>query len=430
MSLSSVLIQGGRVIDPSQNLDAELDLAIEDGKIKAVGTVPSDFSADQILDARGCVVCPGLIDLHAHLPEPGFEHKGTIDSETRAAVKGGITTICALPETYPVMDTPAVVQLVLDRAESADRMQVLPMAALTLGLKGEALTEMHALKQVGCRALYQCSGTVRDSQILRRAMEYAATHDLLVVLKPEDWSLRDGGCVHDGVVSAKLGLPGIPTAAETVAVAQILALAAQYRVRVHLTQLSCGQSVDLMRHAREHNLSVSADVAVHQLLLTEQNVGDFDPNYHLDPPLRTESDRQRLLAGVSEGLIDAISSGHNPHELEAKQEAFPVTSAGLSGFETLLSLVLKLVEADALTLSQAIQSMTQRPAAVLGLKTGGLSEGQPADLCVFDPKQCWTVEIDSWTSRGKNTPFWGQAMPGVVRYTLSQGRLVYQCAGV
>lgn len=426
MNGSRLLIRGGRIIDPMHGIDEVADLAIESGEVTAIGPLPAGFQADQVLDASGCMVCPGLVDLHAHLREPGFEHKGNIDSETRAAVKGGITTVCALPDTQPIVDSPAVVQLILDRAEAAARAQVVPLGALTLGQQGETLSEMYALKQVGCQALYQSSGTIRDSQILSRAMEYAATHDLLVVLKPEDWSLRDGGCVHDGVVSARLGLPGIPSAAETVAVAQILALVAQYRVRVHLTQLSTGQAVDLLRHAREHGLPVTADVSVHQLLLNEHHVGDFDPAYHLDPPLRSETDRLRLQAGVAEGLIDAISSGHSPHELEAKQEAFPATAAGLSGFETLLSLSLMLVEQDVLSLSQLVERLSSGPANIHRLACGGLAVGQPADVCVFDPNQRWTVDESTWLSRGRNTPFMGQQLPGVVRYTIVQGQLVYQ----
>jgi dihydroorotase len=211
-----------------------------------------------------------------------------------------------------------------------------------------------------------------------------------------------------------------------VAVAQILALVAQYRVRVHLTQLSTGQAVDLLRHAREHELPVTADVSVHQLMLNEHHVGDFDPAYHLDPPLRSESDRLRLQAGVEDGLIDAISSGHSPHELEAKQEAFPATAAGLSGFETLLSLSLMLVEQDVLSLSQVVERMSAGPANIHRLAVGGLAAGQPADVCVFDPNQRWTVDESTWLSRGRNTPYMGQQMPGVVRYTIVQGRVVYQ----
>lgn len=423
-----VLIQNGRLIDPANGVDSLQDLAIDQGRVVALGADASGLSGNQQIDATGCVVCPGLVDLHAHLREPGFEHKGTLLSELRAAVKGGITTVCALPDTDPVADSPAVAQLVLDRARLANAARVLPFGALTVGLNGEALSEMYALKQVGCVGVYQASGGLRDAQILRRAMEYAATHDLLVVLKPEDLALRDGGCVHDGQVSARLGLPGIPAAAETVALGQILALVAQYKVRVHLTQLSTRQSIDFLRHAREHELPVSSDVCAHQLLLNEQHVGDFDSLYHVDPPLRSESDQLGLQAGVAEGAIDAISSGHSPHELEAKQEAFPASAAGLSSFETLLSLVLQLVERNTLSLSDAIARLTAVPAAILGRPVGRLAVGDQADVCIFDLNQQWTVSPDCWLSQGRNTPFMGQRLTGWVRYTLVNGRVVYEAS--
>lgn len=426
MTVSSLLIRGGRVIDPAQNLDQVMDLALDGERIVALGEPAADFEPQRIVDATGCVVCPGLIDLHAHLREPGFEHKGTIASETRAAARGGITTLCVTPDTAPVADTPAVVQLVMDRAEAAGYARLCPMGALTLGLKGEVLSEMHALKQLGCSAVYQSSGSLRDNQILRRAMEYAATFDLLVVLKPEDLSLRDGGCVHDGAVSARLGLPSIPAAAETVAVAQILALVAQYRVRVHLTQLSTAQSVEFLRHARDHDLPVTADVSAHQLHLNETHLGAFDPAYHVDPPLRTVEDQQALLAGVAEGLIQAISSGHSPHEVEAKQEAFPATAAGISSLESLLPLTLGLVRQGKLSLSDAIARLTTGPASVMGLDRGRIAVGQAADLCLFKPDQSWAVQPDQWFSHGKNTPFMGQSLTGKVCCTIFDGRIVYE----
>ncbi|MDD1649649.1 MAG: amidohydrolase family protein, partial [Methylococcaceae bacterium] len=351
-------IRGGRVIDPTQDIDAPLDLYIAEGRILALGTRPEGFAADLDIDAGGQIVCPGFIDLSARLGEPGFEHKATIASESLAAVAGGITTVCQPPDTSPVIDTPAVVQLIQDKAKAAGSLRVLPVGALTRGLKGLDLSEMSALGLAGCRAVSNAYAPVANPLVLRRALEYAASHDLLVIVRPEDEYLADEGCVHEGPVATRLGLRGIPYAAETVAVAQVLALIEHTGVHVHFAQLSSARAMRSLARAQEKGFPVTADVAAHQLHLTEEAIEGFDAHYHLRPPLRSPDDREALRDAVQGGIIAAICSDHQPHEPDAKLDAFPATEPGMAALQTLLPLVLKLVEEGALTLPRAIASLT------------------------------------------------------------------------
>jgi dihydroorotase len=421
----NILIKNGRVIDPANECDGIADVYIADGKIQQVGDAPKGFSADTIIDASNKLVMPGFVDLNASLREPGLEHKATIASETKAAVAGGYTAVCCLPNTKPILDTPAVAQLILDKAESAGFAKVLPFGALTVALEGNTLSEMYALKKVGCVAVSQAPQSNVNSQVLRRAMQYASTHDMLVVLKPEDIVIKDDGCVHDGAVSSKLGLPGIPTSAETVAIAQIIELAEETGARIHLTGVSSARAVSMIARAQFDNTAISADVHAHQLHLTELDVGTFDANYHVSPPLRTAEDRDALIAGVIKGVL-SVSSGHRPHEDEAKQAPFPSTESGISSLETVLPLLLNLVEDGLLSLSQLVNRLAYEPAQVLGLGTGCLSQQLPADICIVDPEETWTVNKDSWHSRGHNTPYWGHQMKGKVTHTLVNGRLVFE----
>ncbi len=422
-------IRGGRVIDPTQDIDAPLDLYIAEGRILALGTRPEGFAADLDIDAGGQIVCPGFIDLSARLGEPGFEHKATIASESLAAVAGGITTVCQPPDTSPVIDTPAVVQLIQDKAKAAGSLRVLPVGALTRGLKGLDLSEMSALGLAGCRAVSNAYAPVANPLVLRRALEYAASHDLLVIVRPEDEYLADEGCVHEGPVATRLGLRGIPYAAETVAVAQVLALIEHTGVHVHFAQLSSARAMRSLARAQEKGFPVTADVAAHQLHLTEEAIEGFDAHYHLRPPLRSPDDREALRDAVQGGIIAAICSDHQPHEPDAKLDAFPATEPGMAALQTLLPLVLKLVEEGALTLPRAIASLTAEPARVLGLDTGTLRPSAPADVCVFDPAAEWTIGGDTWLSAGRNTPFWGQTVRGRVSHTLIGGRRVFALSG-
>lgn len=422
----NILIADGRLIDPANGIDDTRDLYIAAGRIQGVGQSPAGFQPDQTIDAAGLVVCPGLIDLSARPGEPGQEHKATLASETRAAAKGGITTLCCPPDTDPVIDTPAMANLARTGSERIGYARLLPVGALTRGLEGRQLSEMATLKQAGCVAFSNGEHPLANTLVERRALEYAATFNMTVMLRPEDRYLRDSGCVHEGPVANRLGLPGIPEAAETVATARDLALAEYTGCRIHFRGLSTGTGVRMLAQARNQRLEVSADVAVHQLHLTEMDVEGFDSNCHVNPPLRGLSDRDTLRSGVSQGIIGAICSDHRPHEPGAKEAPFPSTRPGISGLETLLSLTLRLVQEGVLTLPQAIARLTSGPADILGLPYGRLDPGSTADICIFDPARHWQLRKQDLYSSGHNTPFLGWDFTGRVTHTLLEGTIVYE----
>jgi dihydroorotase len=425
-----ISLLGGRVVDPANNIDQVTDLHIAGGKILAVGEPPQGFTPSLTIDASGKVVCPGLIDLCAHLREPGDEHKATIASETAAAVSGGITTLSCPPDTHPVIDTSAVTGQIRHKARKAGYCRLLPQGALTSSLNGEHLSEMAALKAAGCIAVSNAYVPLANTQVQRRAMEYAATFRLLTIIRPEDHALCNQGCVHEGKVADRMGLPGIPEAAETVAVARDLALAETTGAVIHFHALSSASAARTMAWAKREGRRVSADVAIHQLHLTEMDLEGFDSLYHVRPPLRTDSDRDGLRQAVAKSVIEAITSDHQPHEEDAKASPFPDTEPGISGLETLLPLTIKLVEQGVMDLSNAIARLTCGPARILGLPLGTLTPGKVADICVYDPQQRWFVEADKFLSRGKNTPFQGWEMPCRVTHTLLKGRLVYSYQAV
>lgn len=424
----NISILGGRVIDPANDLDRVTDLHIAGGKILAVGESPQGFQPDQTIDATGQVVCPGIIDLCAHLREPGAEHKATIASETAAATSGGITTLCCPPDTLPVIDTPAVTGQIRHKARKAGYCRLLPQGAVTHDLDGSRLSEMAALKSAGCVAVTNAYTPLANTLVQRRAMEYAATFGLLTIIRPEDQYLSNHGCAHEGRVADRMGLLGIPEAAETVAVARDLALAETTGAVIHFHTLSSASAARTMAWAKREGRRVSADVAIHQLHLTEMDLEGFDSNFHVRPPLRTDTDRDGLRDAVANNVIQVICSDHQPHEADAKAAPFPDTEPGISGLETLLPLTLKLVEQDVMDLSSAIARLTCGPAEILGLPLGTLSPGRAADICIYDPEQRWFVEADALLSRGKNTPFQGWEMPARVTHTLLKGRLVYSFA--
>lgn len=418
-------IRGGRLIDPANNIDAIQDLFVVGGRIAATGTAPPGFIAKQVIDAKGQVVCPGLVDLRARLREPGHKHKGSIASETRAAVSGGVTTLCCPPDTDPVIDTPAVVELIHQRAELANRARIVPLGALTRGLLGEQLSEMSALKQAGCCGMSNALEPV-NAEVMRRAMEYAASYDLTVFLHAEDPALRGDGCVHEGIVGTRLGLPGIPESAETIAVARELQLTELTGVRAHFCQLSAARSATMIARARHDGLPVTADVSVHHLFLTEMDIGFFNSQCHVRPPLRTRRDLDGLRGAVRNGTISVICSDHQPHDVDAKLAPFPGSEPGISGIETLLPLTLRLVNDNLIPLSDAIAKLTCNPAGVLGIAAGSLGIGAAADICIFDPKQHWQLKADSMHSFGRNSPFLGWEFQGRVTHTLFGGNLVFQ----
>ncbi len=421
-------IKNGRLIDPKNGIDATCDLYIAAGKIAGVGQAPEGFMANQTIAAAGQIVCPGLVDLSARLREPGFEYKATLESELRAAVAGGITSLACPPDTDPVLDEPGLVEMLKHRAKQLNLAHVYPLGALTRQLEGKQLTEMCELTEAGCVGFAQADMPVTDTRVLWRAMQYAATFGFTVWLRPEDYHLARGGVAHDGEVASRLGLSGIPAAAETVALSTILRLAMETGARVHLCRLSTGESVEMVRQAKAQGLPVTCDVAATHLHLTEHDIGFFDANCHLRPPLRSQRDLDALREGVRQGIIDAVCSDHTPVDDDAKLQPFAEAEAGATGLELLLPLTLKWAEAARVPLSTAIARITSAPAAILGIDAGHLSVGAAADICVFDPENYWKVESKSLVSQGKNSPFTGLELPGRVMKTLVQGHPVYQLA--
>ncbi|MEX2517162.1 MAG: dihydroorotase [Gammaproteobacteria bacterium] len=419
-----IVIRGGRVIDPATQLDASADVYIADGRIAGIDTVP-DFTADRVIDAGNMLVIPGLVDLCARLREPGLEHKATIASETRAAAAAGITTLCVPPDTDPVIDTPAVVDMIQRRSRQLGRISVKILGALTRGLDGKRLAEMDALKNAGCIGVSNALQPMANAQALRRAFEYAVSCGLKVYLYAEDAHLRDSGVASEGAVSTRLGLPGIPETVETVALAQALLLAEQTGAHVHFCRLSSARAVAMLADAQSRGLAVTADVAITHLHLTDAALAQYDPNCHLLPPLRSEDDRRALCRGVQTGVISAICSDHQPHDDDAKAGPFVTTQAGASTLEHLLPLTLQLVSENHLDMTTAIAAITARAAEVLGLNVGSLQTGRSADVCIVDPAATWVVSADTLQSAGKNTPFLGQTLQGRVQQTLRRGQFSF-----
>ena len=428
--MKGTVIKGGHIIDPANKLDAVKDLYIDStGFIAALGKAPEGFDATRTIDARGRIVCPGLVDLRARLREPGLEYKATMESETRAAVAAGITTLCCPPDTWPVIDTPAMAQMIQSRAWRYGLAFVHPLGALTQGLEGKLLTDMAALEEAGCVGVSNALEPITDTLVLRRAMEYAATFDLTVYLHAEDPWLRNSGCVHEGEVGTRLGLPGIPEAAETVALARDLALIEQTGVRAHFCNLSSARAIAMLAEAQKLGLPVTADVTAHHLHLSEHDIGYFNTQCHVRPPLRSLRDRDALRAALKSGVVSAICSDHQPHEPDAKLAPFAESEPGISGLETLLPLTLKLVEEKLLSLPEAVALLTMHPAQILGVECGSLGVGATADICIFDPKAHWILSADKFVSRGRNSPFLGWEFTGRVTHTLVGGEVVFELAG-
>lgn len=420
----NIIIHNGRVIDPANQRDEIADIYIIDNTIAAIGDAPKKFRADQTIEASNLCVIPGLVDLAAHLREPGQTQKADIASETRAACRAGITTLCVLPDTHPVIDEPAVVELIFRKAKQSGHSKVVALGALTAGLKGEHLSEMVTLKNAGCVGVSNARKPLPNSLVLHRAFEYAATHDITVHIEANDYWLGTG-CAHEGAVATRLGLPPISPAAETAAIAHHLEIMGDSGVRVHFGRLSCARSVDMINHARDRGLKVSADVAAHQLHLTEQDIAGFNSNCHVLPPLRSQRDMEALRLGIKNNIINAICSDHQPHDRDAKLAPFPSTEPGISALETLLPLTLKLVNEGHLDITTAIASLTCNPAHILGIDVGTLGIGKAADICIINPETDWTLNVNDIKSRGKNTPFNGWHFSGQVVYTLVDGKLVY-----
>jgi len=420
-----IWIRNGRLIDPANQIDEVRDVFIAKGKIVSTSAKPDGFNADVEIDASDKIVCPGFIDLCGRLREPGEEHKASIASETKAAAAGGITTLCVPPDTSPVIDTPSVADSIRQRVRQYGFVRVLPIGALTRKLDGSRLSEMAALKEAGCIGVTNLLQPMENPLVLRRALEYAATHDLVVFVHPQDHWLKAGGCMHEGRVSTRLGLPGIPTAAETTAVAFYLALVEQIGVHVHFCRLSSARAVRMIARAQHNGLPITADVCAHQLHFTEDAIANFEALYHVEPPFRTEQDKAGLRLGLREGVVKSICSDHQPQDLDAKLAPFPDTEPGMSSFETLLPLSLAIATEEEFSLSDMIAHLTTGPAKALQINLGTLSNQVKADVCIFDPKQQWLLTSKQMHSRGHNTPMMNQTLTGRVTHSIFEGQLVF-----
>jgi dihydroorotase len=421
-----LFIKSGRVIDPKSGIDAIMDVFIAAGKIVAMGAVPNGFQANREINAKNLVVCPGLVDLSARLREPGFEYKATLESEMEAAVAGGITSLACSPDTDPPLDEPGLVEMLKHRARSLNQAHVYPIGALTQGLKGERLTEMAELRDAGCIAFGQADMPLTSIRVMMHAMQYASTFGFGVWLRPQDASLADGGVAHDGEVATRLGLPAVSVCAETAALSNIILVARETGAAVHLCRISSAEGVAMVRAARQQGLPITCDVAINHMHLTEMDIGFFDSNCHLVPPLRGLSDLNALRTGLLDGTIDAICSDHAPVDEDAKLLPFGEAEAGATGLELLLPLTLKWAAEMRVPLTAALAKITVEPARILGVDAGHLSPGAAADLCIFDPDQYWKVEAAALKSQGKNTPFLGMELQGRVKYTLVNGNIVHE----
>lgn len=419
-------IKNGRLIDPKNRIDTLSDIFISEGKVASVGMPPAGFQDCQVIDATGMIVCPGLVDLSARLREPGLEYKATLESELEAAAAGGVTSLACPPDTDPPLDEPGLVEMLKHRTKNLDQVHVYPVGALTQKLKGERLTEMAELRDAGCVAFSQVDAVLTNLHVLMQAMQYASTFGFSVWLRPQEANLANNGVAHDGEIATRLGLPSIPVCAETIALSNIILLTRETGVKVHLCRVSSAEGVAMVRAAKQQGLPITCDVAINHVHLSEMDIGFFDTNCHLIPPLRSLHDRDALCAGLIDGTIDAICSDHAPVDDDAKLLPFGQAEAGATGLELLLPLTFKWAMTMNIPLIDALCKVTLAPARILGIDAGHLTPGAPADICIFDPEIYWKVTASAMKSQGKNTPFLGMELPGRVRFTLTDGSIVYE----
>jgi dihydroorotase len=419
-------IRNGRLVDPQNGIDGKHSLFIAAGKVVSIGAAPDAWHANRVIDAAGLVVVPGLVDLSVRLREPGFEYKATLESEMLAAVAGGVTSFACPPDTDPVLDEPGLVEMLKYRARSLNSAHVYPLGALTRGLQGQELAEMGELAEAGCIGFSHADAPLPDTLVLYRTMQYAATFGYTVWLRPQDAFLARDGVAHDGEVATRLGLPAIPACAETIALATITLLMEETGARVHLCRLSTRGAVAQVRTAKKARLPLTCDVSAHHLHLCDVDIGYFDANCRLIPPLRNTRDRDALRGGIADGTIDAICSDHAPVDDDAKQLPFGEAEPGATGVELLLPLAHKLAQEDKQKMIDMVRWLTTGPARIMAVDAGHLSVGQTGDVCVFDPSAFWRVERSALRSQGKNTPFLGLEVPGKVRYTLVNGQVVFE----
>jgi dihydroorotase len=438
-----ILIQGGRLIDPASQTDTVADIAIAAGRVIGIGKLPADFHPNRTIDATGCLVLPGLVDLCMRLREPGQEHAGMLESEMAAAVAGGVTSLVCPPDTDPVLDEPGLVDMLKARAEKLHQARVFPLGALTRSLKGEVLTEMVELTESGCVGFGQADVPIVNTQVLQRTLQYAATFGYSVWLRPQDFWLGKG-VVASGPLATRMGLSGVPAAAEVIALHTLFELLRGVHkpgalpgqtVHLHLCRLSTAAGVELVRQAKAEGLPVTCDVSVHNLHLTDTDIGFYDARLRLQPPVRQQRDRDALRAALADGTIDALVSDHNPVAGDAKTLPFAEAEPGATAVELLLGLAFKWAEQDGVPLRRAVAAVTQGPAHVLGRNLGTLQAsvgrvvaGGVADLCVVQPGQHWQVGAKTLRSQGTHTPFEGQELPVAVRATLVQGQVAFEAA--
>ncbi|KGV89641.1 dihydroorotase [Burkholderia pseudomallei ABCPW 30] len=419
-------IKGGTLIDPVAGTQRQADVFVAAGKVAAIGAAPADFNAAKTIDATGLIVAPGFVDLSARLREPGYEHKATLESEMAAAVAGGVTSLVCPPDTDPVLDEPGLVEMLKFRARNRNQAHVYPLGALTVGLKGQVITEMVELTEAGCIGFTQANVPVTDTQVLLRALQYASTYGYTVWLRPLDAFLAKGGVAASGPVASRLGLSGVPVAAETIALHTLFELMRVTGARVHVARLSSAAGVALVRAAKAEGLPVTCDVGANHLHLIDVDIGYFDAQFRLDPPLRAERDREAIRAALADGTIDAICSDHTPVDDDEKLLPFAEATPGATGLELLLSLIVKWAREAGVPLARALAAITSAPADVLKLPAGRIGEGAPADLCVFDPNAHWRVEPRALKSQGHNTPFLGYELPARVCATLVAGQVAFE----
>jgi dihydroorotase len=424
-----LLIRNGRVIDPSQGLDQGMDVLLENGVVAALGERLDVAPKTKTLDAAGLVVAPGFIDLHTHLREPGFEHKETIESGCRAAVAGGFTALCCMADTDPVNDDPSVTSYILKRAEQVGLARVYPIGAVSVGLEGEEMAEIGEMVGAGAVAISDDRRPVANAQLFRRALEYARSFGVPVAAHEEDLDLSDGGSMHEGAVSTRIGLRGMPTSAEEVMVARDVLLAELTGGRLHICHLSTSTSLDLVRTAKQRGLAVSCEVAAHQFVLTDEDVAGakYDPNWKTNPPLRSASEVEAVLQAIYDGTVDAIVSDHEPHHADEKELDFSEAPFGIVGLETAVPLALdRLVHGRVIGLMQLVRLMSTRPSEIFNLPGGSLREGAPADVTVLDLRALRSVDASSFQSRAHNTPFSGMRLKGWPAATIVGGEIVWQ----
>ena len=429
-----LLIQNGRGIDPASGFDQTADVAIAAGRIVAIGQLPADFKPNRVIDAQGCIVAPGLVDLAARLREPGQEHAGMLESEMAAAVAGGVTSLVCPPDTDPVLDEPGLVEMLRYRAEKLHQARVLPLGALTLGLKGDVLTEMGQLTAAGCVGFSQAEVPIPSTQVLQRALQYASTFGFTVWLRPQELHLGKG-VAASGPLATRMGLSGVSVAAETIALHTIFELVRSTRARVHLCRISSAQGVELIRKAKAEGLPITADVSINSLHLTDADMGYYDSRARLTPVLRQQRDRDALRAGLADGTIDVLVSDHTPVDADAKALPFAEAEPGATGMELLWSLALKWGQEAGLLVPQVLSRITADPSRVLGSTLGSLQDsvghlavGGVADVCVLSTEGHWLVRDAALRSQGKSTPFSGYELPGRVRATVVGGQVAFEAA--